>query len=242
MSIWDDFDLIVSLAFTGYQDRAALMDKEIDRVGMRDVYRIWQFPCPFDKTIQDHVSRNRVMGHAGFFNSVIGHYRAIKTAYCLGAKRCLVMEDDIRFLCDLDLLNEVMCDIPNDYEFALLDVLKPLKEPMEHFVDHMKNDKVGKFWCKFVNVRSAGCYAMNRKGMERWLNGVESPALGKGGKMRLADQYFNLAHVGYDTKAYHAVPVAARQVLIGSKQNNSGFTDLDSYYKAIGSDPEAYSK
>jgi hypothetical protein len=76
--------------------------------------------------------------------------------------------------------------------------------------------------------------------MERWLNGVESPAYGRGGKMRLADQYFNIAHVGYDTKAYHASPVAARQILIGSKHSNSGFSDLDSYYQQIGCDPKAY--
>ena len=240
MDMWDRFDLKISLNFTGYADRSKLMDKELERVGIKEVYKIWQFPCPFDRTIQSFVPRNRMMGHPGFFNSVIGHYRAIKTAYCLGVEHCLIMEDDIRFLKDLHGIEEILGDMPRDYDIALLDVLRPMKMPMQEFKDRIKRDKVGKYWVKFINARSAGCYSMSRRGMERWIKGMEDPALGRGGKMRLADQYFNLAHIGLDLKAYHAIPTAARQVLIGSGHSNSGYSELDSWYGAIGCDTKAY--
>lgn len=240
MDLWDRFDFKAQVSFTGYKERAALMDAEFRRVGLDDVYRIWNFPCPFDKVLQDNVAHVGVMGNIGFFSSVMGHYRAIKTAYHLGADRCLVMEDDIRFLTDVGKIEEIMEDLPEDNDIALFDVLKPQKITLTDFVKHVKTDRVGKYWVKFINARSAGCYSLSRKAMERWISGVESPAKGLGGKMRLADQYFNIAHVGFDLKAYHASPNIARQVLIGSGRSNSGFSDLDSWYEAIGCDAHAY--
>ena len=240
--IFDKFDFKAAVGFTGYAERAKMMDGEFDRVGLNGVYRIWNFPCPFDNVLQNHLNHVRFMDHAGFFNSVMGHYRAIKTAYCLGSERCLIMEDDIRFLKDLNRLQDIVNDIPADADIALFDVLRPRKIPLPDFVSHIQSDRVSRFWVKFENARSAGCYSLSRKAMKRWIDALESPALGNGGKMRLADQYFNLAHTGFDLKAYHASPVAARQVLIGSGQSNSGFSELDSWYKSIGCNPEAYGK
>lgn len=238
--IFDRFDFRATVNFTGYAERARLMDAEFKRVGLEDVYRIWNFPCPFDKVLQDKLAHVRLMGQTGFFNSVMGHYRAIKTAYCLGSERCLVMEDDIRFLSDLDMLSDVVDDVPDDYDIALFDVLRPQKITPYMFERHLREDRVGKYWVKFVNARSAGCYSMSRKAMERWIGALESPAIGNGGKMRLADQYFNLSHTGFDLKAYHAAPVAARQVLVGTGSSNSGFSELDEWYRSIGCDPLAY--
>lgn len=234
------FDFKATVNFTGYADRAKLMDDEFLRVGLDDVYRIWNFPCPFDKVLQDRLNHVRLMGNIGFFNSVMGHYRAIKTAYCLGAQQCLVMEDDIRFLKDLNMLGDIVKDLPEDYDVALFDVLRPQKIPLPEFVKHVKADRASKYWVRFTNARSAGCYALRRKAMLRWIDAVESPALGKNGKMRLADQYFNMAHIGLDLHAYHAAPVAARQVLVGAGKSNSGFSDLDAWYRSIGCDPCAY--
>ena len=240
MDIWNRFDFKASVNFTGYAERAAMMDAEFSRVGISEVYRVWNFPCPFDKVLQDHLNHVRLMGRAGFFNSVMGHYRAIKTAYCLGHERCLIMEDDIRFLKDLNMLEDIVNDIPADADIALFDVMRPQKIPLPDFLRHIQSDRACKFWVKFLNARSAGCYSLGRKAMRRWIDALESPALGRGGKMRLADQYFNLAHTGLDLKAYHAAPVAARQVLVGSGTSNSGFSELDSWYKAIGCDPNGY--
>lgn len=238
--IFDKYDFKANVCFTGYKYRADLMDFEFKRVGLTEVYRVWNFPCPFDKVLQDHLDHVRLMGRVGFFNSVVGHYRAIKTAYCLGSERCLVMEDDIRFLRDIDLLEEIVRDIPPDADIALFDVLRPQKIPLPDFISHLQKDRVCRYWVRFVNARSAGCYSLSRKAMKRWIDALESPALGRGGKMRLADQYFNIAHVGFDLNAYHAAPVAARQVLIGSGHSNSGFSELDSWYKAIGCDALGY--
>ena len=242
MDCWDRFGRKTLLAFTGYKERAPGILKELDRVGMEDVDVLWNFPSPFDGTIQNRLSHVRLMDRIGFFSSVMGHYRAIKAAYCLGEQRCLVMEDDVRFLRDLDKLYEIVQALPDDYDIALFDVMRPQKIPESDFVRHIKDDRVNKYWIRFVNARSAGCYSLSRKAMKRWIDAFESPAMGKGGKMRLADQYFNIAHVGSDLKVYHAAPTAARQMIIGSGINNSGFKKegLDSWYRAIGCDPDAY--
>lgn len=243
-SCWDRFGRKTLLTFTGYKDRAPGVMKELERVGMNDVHVQWQFPNPFDNVLKNRLSHVRLLENSGFFNCVMGHYRAIKTAYCLGLNNCLVMEDDIRFMRDLDKLKEIIADAPSDADILLFDVLRPQKIALPDFVQHVKSDRVSRYWVKFVNARSAGCYALNRKAMERWINAFERPALGNGDKMRLPDQYFNIAHVGLDLKAYHAAPVAARQVLVGSGRCNSDFlaTYLDSFYEAIGCDPEAYGK
>lgn len=240
MGIWGNFDFKAQVGFTGYQDRARLMDAEFARVGLNGVQRVWNFPCPFDTVLQNRLNRVRLMGRAGFFNSVMGHYRAIKTAYCLGAKRCLVLEDDVRFLRDLSFLEAIVNDLPDDYDIALFDVLRPQKIHPDAFIRHLTADRASRYWVRFTNARSAGCYSLNRKAMARWIDALESPALGKGGKMRLADQYFNLAHTGLDLKAYHAAPVAARQVLVGSGSSNSEFSEFDAWYRSIGCDPNAY--
>lgn len=242
MCVFDRFEFKAQVLFTGYRDRSRLMDEELARVGMDGVYKIWNFPCKFDGVLQKQIAHVRMMDHAGFFNSVIGHYRAIKTAYCLGCNSCLVMEDDIRFLSDGKTLDEIVGDIPEGYDIALFDVLKPKKVPIHEFLHHLKADKASKYWVRFVNARSAGCYALSRKAMKRWIDALESPAVGSGGKMRLADQYFNIAHVGFDLNAYHASPVAARQVLIGTGVNNSCLTEIDSWYASIGCGDLKYGK
>ena len=240
MDIWGRFDFKAVLNFTGYAERAQAMDAEFARVGLDGVYRIWQFPCPFDRVLQASVPINRMMHSPGFFNSVIGHYRAVKTAYELGAERCLVVEDDIRFLTDLGQVKEIVDSVPADCDIALFDVLKPVKMSMEDMARHLREDKVNQHWVRFYNLRSAGCYSMTRRGMERWLSGVENPAKGLGGKMRLADQYFNVARIGTDMKLYHATPNVAIQVPVGAGNSNSGYVDLASYYRVIGCKPEEY--
>lgn len=236
---WGRFDFRCALAYTGYADRQPAIDAEIARVGLTDVHRVWQFPNPFYSTLRAKVRRSRSMAHPGHFSCTLGHYRAVKTAYELGARRCLVMEDDIRFLTDVGLLAEIVSDMPDDLDIALLDVLKPQATQLDAFVRTVRENRIGRFWARGTNLRSCGCYSMNRRGMARFIACYESPVAGRAGLLRQSDQFFNVAHIGSDVRIGHAVPCGARQVVLATG-SNSGYTDLDGWYRAVGCDPSAY--
>ena len=242
MGMWDKFEFKASLNFTGYAERAVATDKEFRRVGLEGIHRIWQFPNPFDGIVQRSVLTNRAMQGKGFFNATMGHYRAIKTAYELGSANCLVMEDDIRFLTDLNLLADILDDIPDDYDAVLLDVIKPVRLTVEEVVRNIASNRVGKYWVRFSNMRSFGCYSLSRRGMQRWIGAVENALRGTGAKLRIADQYMRTigTRMGEDARLYHASPNAAIQVPIGKGNCNSGFVDLAAFYRAIGCKPEEY--
>jgi len=212
-SFWSRFDFKAACLFTGYKNRERSLFNELDRVGIDRVNRLWQFPTPFDSILK-RATRGKLSMHGGFFNSGMGHYRAIKTAYELGAERSLIMEDDIRFLKDVDLIREIVEDLPDDYDIALLDTFKAQKMSFDEWRDNAKNKKVSKYWCRFNNMRSFACYAMSRKGMERWIGQWEG-AFSPSGFLRVADQYLKYECLGMDVNMYHAVLNVCIQAPVG---------------------------
>ena len=76
------------------------------------------------------------------------------------------------------------------------------------------NRKVSKHWCRFNNMRSFACYAMSRKGMERWISQWEG-AFKPGGFLRVADQYLKHECLGADMNMYHAVRNVCIQAPVG---------------------------
>lgn len=212
-SFWSRFDFKAACLFTGYKNRECGLFNELDRVGIDSVNRLWQFPTPFDSILK-RATKGKLSMHGGFFNSGMGHYRAIKTAYELGAEHSLIMEDDIRFLKDVDLVREIVEDLPDDYDIALLDTFKAQKMSFDEWRSNAMNRKVSKHWCRFNNMRSFACYAMSRKGMERWISQWEG-AFKPGGFLRVADQYLKHECLGADMNMYHAVRNVCIQAPVG---------------------------
>lgn len=249
MTMWDMFDGVVSLAFTGLPQRARLMDLEFDRVGLGGrTFRIWQFPTPFDAVIQSRVRCSGGMMRTGYFNSGMGHYRAVKTALCLGLRTVLVVEDDIRFPKDLDRLRKGLEEAPPDWSVLLLDVLKADKDPVETVVRAPRELRVGNTtWCaSWGNPRSFGCYALTRPAMEWLVRRIEGPcAPTASGILTLRNVDLNLRadRVDPGLKVYWASPNLAIQVPVGDGQFNSSGGNPDKYldfYRAIGVDPADY--
>lgn len=235
--IWSMFDFKAACLFTGYKNREAALMKELERVGLGDAKIMWQFPTPFDAVMRRNVKGKAAL-RTGFFNSGMGHYRAIKTAYELGAKRSLIMEDDVRFLKDLELASKIVRDLPDDFDVALLDVLKPQKMPISECLENRRKNMVSSFWCRFFNMRSFACYAMSRRGMERWICLWEG-AFKPGGFLRIGDQYMNRDMFGHDMNMYHAVPNVAIQNPVGT--SNSGQQGwCNGFYRDFGIDINSY--
>ena len=121
VNFWDRFDRKTLLTFTGYQNRVEDVVSEISRVGMNDVNVQWQFPNPFESVLIGNLRHKKGLDLPGYMNCTMGHYSAVKTAYHLGLKTCLIMEDDIAFLKDVDEIRTIVNALPEDFDIAMLD-------------------------------------------------------------------------------------------------------------------------
>lgn len=236
--IWNRFDFKAACLFTGYRHREGPLKNELERVGLEDTRILWQFPTPFDEVLKRRVY-GRMGLKKGFFNSGMGHYRAIKTAYELGVGHSLIMEDDVRFLSDVERLADIVKDLPEDYDIALLDTFKPQKMPLSECVENRTKNMVSRHWCRFSSMRSFACYAMSRKAMCRWISLWEDAFVRRQQPLRVADQYLNQDRIGRDMNLYHAVPNAAIQAPAG--MSNSGSAGcFDCFYRDFGIDVSEY--
>lgn len=246
-SCWDRFERKTLLTFTGYKDRYPGMVKELDRIGMKDVHVQWQFPNPFESVLLKHLRSKRSLREwNGAMSCAMGHYVAIKTAYHLGCKNCLVMEDDIRFLIDNKEIEASVSSLPEDFGIALFDYTalnNSSAESSGKVVNDMRRRYcINERWAGFDNLSSTGCYALSRRGMEKYIWLVEAaikePSIGK---LRIADHWWNKIFMGNDIRMLFAIKhVAIQRPVVGGRMCRD--LDMDSYYRIIGANTELYSR
>lgn len=219
---WDRFGRKTLLTFTGYKDRAPGVLKELDRIGMKEVNVQWQFPNPFESVLLKHLSHESGMS-SGYMNATMGHYAAIKTAYHLGAESCIIIEDDIRFLKDIDAVSKTVDALPKDFDVALFDMFVHggIDQEYADYVSCKNSRKVNPMWAEYDNLLSQGCYAMSRRAMKRyiWLNeaAVTEPKIGK---LRIGDHFLSRRYMGNDMNMYFSVEHVAIQKIMGNNNNN----------------------
>lgn len=174
------FDFILSMCFTGNRHRADLLDVELDRVGLKFDIRQWNVPTPFEARMMAGARPSGAMRHAGFRNSTFGHWKAVMTAYELGSERCLIMEDDIRFMKDQDSLEKTFCSMPDStHDILLLDFQKVAKEDSALIKKALDKNTICEGWSTYENPRSFACYSFNRKAMKWYLDTFEGALAGK---------------------------------------------------------------
>lgn len=104
------------------------------------------------------------------FDCSLNHVKIIENAYNKGLEHILIMEDDIRFINDLNVLNEYIKNIPKDYDIILFD-----------YIYGYDFDEISRFFNKdktnyFINIDkdqrvfSAACYLLSRNGMKHIIN------------------------------------------------------------------------
>lgn len=206
-----------------------MMQKECSRVGMQRVGIMWDFPSPFRDILLKSVKMTSFCKQKNLFFIGQNNYRAIATAYHLGARSVLVMQDDIRFLKNTDLLEAIVESLPSDYDLAMFNHMKPRRMSMEEYTSIFKKKKINSFWVRFSELTSSGCYAMSRKGMFRYIKAYESSVV-SGGKQTLShdDFYYQKKFMGNDANLYVAVPAPSIQTICGS---NGAHSDLLPYFQ-----------
>lgn len=204
--IWDRFDMVIVLAYTGYQDRIPPLRAELERVGLAGRAELfWSFPSPFDTRFANSIRLHGTIRKPSQFNEVMNHYRAMKTALELGKEHVLILEDDVRFVRDMGLLAAHVGGLPEDYDVA----------KFEWFCKgDPKNVKRGDAWAPLSGFDTTGgaAVAYSARGLKWKTEAMERPAR--------YDDFHGMLYVNdvYDTsgnlsrhRAYVATPLLAIQ-------------------------------
>lgn len=115
--LWKKFDIRILLTYTGY-NRIGDCRKELERVGIEEYDVIYDIDSPLKQIIHKNITTTGHLKNIGPFSCCIQHYKALKTAYTLGANSVLIMEDDIRFLKNTDMIRDILTSLPGDYDYA----------------------------------------------------------------------------------------------------------------------------
>lgn len=216
------YDKTYLLCFTGYRERKARVERELARVGIDDAEILWSFPTPYDAWEMKHINHIDFFDrHPGCWNVSKNHYRAIKTAYELGMKSLLIIEDDVRFFIEQERIDKAIADIPKDWDVLMFD----------HFKLRGNVNRINDSWVSCEASASTACYAMTRKAMERFIDMYESPVTKKYANpiMRNCDHWTDVKYLGRDIKFYCASPnVCIQQTTDG--ESNCGRLHCESKY------------
>lgn len=235
LDCWNMFDLKYLTCYTKYQDRELLMKKELDRVGMNGVETLWDFPSPFRDVLLDNVPMTNFCKQKNLFFIGQNNYRAIATAYHLGAKSVLIMQDDIRFMRDVQMLDKIVSSVPRDFDIAMLNHMKPSSMSESRYRRLFMHPRINGYWIRFSELTSSGCYALSRKGMERYLRAYEKPVVkGTGDVLFHDDFYYQKRFMGTDANLYVAHPAPSIQCTCGSAGAHSNLTAYNRRNEKLG--------
>ena len=104
------------------------------------------------------------------------HYRIIKIAYEQGCKRILIMEDDVCFLKDLELLEQLFIRTPMYADVVLYDKLiyqLPTEKYYEYFNPKALYIDYSHLELYTIAFSSCACYALSREGMDEIIQNYE---------------------------------------------------------------------
>lgn len=158
------FDKIYCINFIQYKDRKKAMQKQLDRVGILD-HPNFQFHhtfiSPYTNLIftickQLNICKQPKMSLARFNLSLNGHYECIKKSEINDYEKILILQDDIRFLKDLNKCQQILINMPHDANLILFDKYKNINS---QFIPY------NNYFNKFNTAYSAGLYMLDKKGI-----------------------------------------------------------------------------
>ena len=227
------FGGVYAVCYTGNPRRHESLMAELRRVGLTAEV-VWGFPTEYKQFMLSKIPHIRNLDvHPGSWGATLCHYAAIKIAYERGQDNVLIVEDDCRFLRDIDAVHRRLLAAPEGWDILMLDHFddKPVEVGSPGAVDG---------WAQVKSTRSVACYVLRRKAMERLIDMYESPVSGKypNPMMRAADNWIEDFLLGRDVSVYVAVPNIAVQQDCGDSSN---FGDtVKRIYAGLGVDRSLY--
>ena len=180
------FDGIYLINYIFYGNRKERMHKILHENMLED-NTVWIHPVPsgFDDKLIEY--NNDIAGGMtkAKVNLALAHYRAISEAYWSGKNSILIMEDDIAFLKNKELLQKIIMAIPDNSDIVLLDKVGLASQKTEYQMEisHPFNEYFASMGG--LTLWNASCYCLSRKGMRYIIDSQEKC-------LNVADYYTNL--------------------------------------------------
>lgn len=187
------FDKIICINFCQFTERKKLMEFELKRVGILDcpVFEwLFTYKGPYERMFKDMLDPEDKIYSESTLSCILGHLNATKKAYYSGCKNVLVIEDDERFLRDLNKIEDILEKMPEgQYDVLLFDKFITYGggglEGYKKLISN-KEKYLNQFYISYTQrILSAGCYCLSRHGMQTIINLTDE------GDVTTFDTYFN---------------------------------------------------
>lgn len=231
MDFWNRFSYVGLVCYTQYKDRIDEITPELKRVGLLNkVHFHYDFPSIYRERLYKTCGMSKYNSKGGSFFMGVNHYNVIKTAFELGHESVLVMEDDIRFLKDISLIEDIVSTMPEKYDLVLFDRSKPGDETESEFIYDAQKRAISKYWRQYDKASSCGMYSLSRQGMEHYIDIIENAV--RNDNIRNSDFYFKRrwnGEVYWDNThgLFFSYPNVAVQCIAGKKGSHC---DMEVYW------------
>lgn len=173
------FDMIYILSLIERYDRRYLIEKQlkelkIDAPDSNDFIRYFYGTTFAHNAIIANAFNENKKGKftkANEYDCARNHYAIVKICYVLGCNHCLILEDDILFRKNPEILQEYIENLPEDYDIAQFGGFTTDNRIKNYCSNLNEESGMNKYWCKHRNVGVWNCsmYALSRRGMEYYL-------------------------------------------------------------------------
>lgn len=140
------FKIVYIITMPTYKDRIAFMKQQLDDLGIRYSFI---FGTDFDNIKNDSLNNEiRYPQLSGDtynictgkdFSCAVSHYNAVFQAYEFGYDNVLIIEDDVCFIKNKNLLERYLTDIPKDADFVTYDPRFWFNEDFDKFANKLDN-------------------------------------------------------------------------------------------------------
>ena len=238
------FDHIYCIHYLPYKERYRKCVDELTRVGIRES-GIFSWKLTWDSPLFDKLYQVcNAAPSVGCMKIGFAHYMCIKEAYELGFNHILILENDNVFLKDVDRIEKILNDLPDDYDICLLDKIPSKTAKYEDAVKNTTNESFIDIDKKFYVL--ANCYALSRKGMKHVIESQEK-------RLAISDTYLRFSTIMPEEpglKRYAAITtIAIQNPGFASESENeklrkvkSGINSNIDDYKRIGVKFEDYNQ
>lgn len=126
----EKFDHIYLQHYPKYTERFDNIINELKRVGIYDAKNFsiyYSIPTEIDELIYNNLKENNQLcdnvKSLNIFRQGYTHYKILHEAVELEYKHILIIHDDIKFLNDLNLIYNILSNLPDNYNVCLFDYL-----------------------------------------------------------------------------------------------------------------------
>lgn len=171
------FDHVCVITHCKSPQRQQLMKYQIHKIGAEDITEfryVDSMPNVF-KSFSDEIFHNNRCNLEGneYVNNnclscYLNHYWAIKTSYERGFNNVLILEDDVYFINNMNMIKQTFDNIPKDYKIIKFSQqLHTVNQSTMHLFDY-RDDGIQEFHKDFVNFKIWGAagYMLSRIGMK----------------------------------------------------------------------------